>query len=132
VGASRVIQQRRKKQEPLFVAIRKRVHLLEGETFEAFIDQMALRWLMSLRLLHFRMAKWIVEIQMMDFSVLYAAGDGELTAVPYALSRDFVDGQVLFHRSLEVVAEVDDERVNESAVDARRKSQKEAFGDDFG
>jgi RNase H-like domain found in reverse transcriptase len=113
-------------------AIRKWRHLLDGERLEAVTEHVALRWLMNLRLPHFRLAKWIVDVQMMAFSVLYAAGDGELMAVPDALSRDFVDGQVLCHRCLEVVAEVDDERVNENAVEAMRKAQKLAFGEDLG
>jgi RNase H-like domain found in reverse transcriptase len=113
-------------------ALRKWRHLLDGETFEAVTDHLALRWLMNLRLPHFHLARWIVDIQMKDFTVLHAAGDGELMAVPDPLSRDFVDGQVICDRCLEVVAEMDDEQAVESEVEAMRCSQETEFGNDLG
>jgi hypothetical protein len=76
-------------------------------------------------------SKWIVEVQNMDFEVLHAVGDRELIAIPDAMSRDFVDGQVLCHRYLEVVAEIDDDTAemmrHEDAAATMRCAQQEEF-----
>jgi Integrase zinc binding domain/Integrase core domain len=73
-----------------------------------------------------------VEVQNMDFEVLHAAGDGELMAIPDAMSRDFVDGQALCHRCLEVVAEIDEDAAekmgHEDAAETMRHEQKAEFG----
>jgi RNase H-like domain found in reverse transcriptase len=103
-------------------------HLLEGEHFEAITNHIALRWLMNLELLHFRMAKWIVEVMTMTFTILHAAGNGDLLSVPDALSRDFVEGSVLCPRCLEMIAEVEEEPVVESEADAMRAAQRKEFG----
>jgi RNase H-like domain found in reverse transcriptase/Integrase zinc binding domain len=112
-------------------AIRKWRHLLEVKTFQVVTDHLALKWLMNLRLPHFRLAKWIVEVQKMDFEVFHAAGDGELMAIPDATSRDFVDGLVLCHRCLEVVAEIDEDAAekmsHEDAAATMRHEQKAEF-----
>jgi hypothetical protein len=42
-----------------------------------------------------RLARWIVEMQTNNFDVLYERGDGELMAVPDALSRDTIDKDIL-------------------------------------
>jgi hypothetical protein len=81
----------------LVFAIRRWRHISEGETFQVVTEHLALKWLMNLRLPQFRLAKWIVEVQNMDFEVLQAAGYGEQKAIPEAMSRDFVDGLVLCH-----------------------------------
>jgi RNase H-like domain found in reverse transcriptase len=90
-------------------AIRKWKHHLDGQQFEAVTDHIALRWLMNLKLPHFRLANWVLNIQALGFVVLHAAGNGELMSVPDALTRDFVEGSVLCERCLEVVAVVDEE-----------------------
>jgi hypothetical protein len=67
-------------------------------------DHIALTWLLSLREPKERLARWIVEIQTFGFEVLYKKGDGELMAVPDAVSRDTMDSDVvLCHRCLEAV-----------------------------
>jgi hypothetical protein len=66
-----------------------------------------------------------MDIQALDFVILHAAGNGELMSVPYALSRDFVEGSVLCERCLEVVAVVDEEgtaSTEEEVKDASRPS----------
>jgi RNase H-like domain found in reverse transcriptase len=60
----------------LVFAIRKWRHISEGETFQVVTENLALKWLMNLRLPQFRLAKWIVEVQNMDFEVLQATGYG--------------------------------------------------------
>jgi RNase H-like domain found in reverse transcriptase/Integrase zinc binding domain len=87
--------------------LRKFRHLLHGEDFVVVTDHIALTWLLSLREPKERLARWIVEIQMFRFTVCYSRGDGELMAVPDALSRDTMDPEVvLCHRCLEAVQEV--------------------------
>jgi RNase H-like domain found in reverse transcriptase len=95
--------------------LRKLRHLLHGEDFEVVTDHIALTWLLSLREPKERLARWIVEIQTFGFEVLYKRGDGELMAVPDALSRDSMDSDLaLFHQCLEVVqAVVEDAEVVE-------------------
>jgi hypothetical protein len=62
------------------------------------------------------LARWIVEMQTYDSDVLYERGDGEIMAVPDALSRDTMDKViVLCHRCLE-------------AVDAVRQDESRAEG----
>jgi RNase H-like domain found in reverse transcriptase len=113
-GGRAALQNHGKISRVLRFVFRKWRHLLDGETFEAVTGHMLLRLLVNLRVPHFRLAKWIVDIQMMAFSILHSAGDGEHMTVPDTMRRDFVDGQVLCHRYLEVLAEADDERVEES------------------
>jgi RNase H-like domain found in reverse transcriptase len=84
--------------------LRKFRHYVYGEPFEVVTDHIALTWLMSLRDSKERLARWIVEMQAYDFEVLYERGDGEIMAVPDALSRDTMDRTVtLCHRCLEAV-----------------------------
>jgi hypothetical protein len=45
-------------------------------------DHIALRWLMNLKLPHFRLANWVMDIQALDFVVVHAAGNGELNLYP--------------------------------------------------
>jgi hypothetical protein len=66
---------------------------------------------MSLRDPKDSLARWIVEMQSLDFEVLYERGDGELMAVPDALSRDTMDRTVtLCHNCLESVNSVAENR----------------------
>jgi RNase H-like domain found in reverse transcriptase len=82
--------------------LRKFRHCLYGEKFEVITDYIALTWLLALRDPKKKLARWIVEMQTYDFDVLYERGDGELMAVPDALSRDIMDKDiVLCHRCLE-------------------------------
>jgi RNase H-like domain found in reverse transcriptase len=71
------------------LGLRKFRHYVYGEPFEVVTDHIALTWLMSLRDPKDRLARWIVEMQAFDFEVLYERGDGELMAVPDALSRQW-------------------------------------------
>jgi hypothetical protein len=49
-----------------------------------------------------RLARWMMVIQSLDVSVIYAPGDGTLMAVPDALLRDTMDPHVtLCQRCLE-------------------------------
>jgi hypothetical protein len=45
-------------------------------------DHIALRWLMNLKLPHFWLANWVMDIQALDFVVVHAAGNGELNLYP--------------------------------------------------
>ena len=68
----------------------KKCHYLHGEpTFTVLSDQEALKWLMSLRELRGRLARWMCEIQDYDFVVEYKPG--EFMAVADTLSRDAVE-----------------------------------------
>jgi hypothetical protein len=116
--------------------LRKFRHLLHGEDFEVVTDHIALTWLLSLREPKERLARWIVQIQTFGFEVLYKRGDGELMAVPDALSRDTMDSDVaLCHRCLEVVqAVVEDAEVVERGTmleaDEVRAAQERQYGAD--
>jgi hypothetical protein len=91
-------------------------------------NHMALKWLLNLQLPRYRLANWVMEVMTLDFDVIYAAGAGELMAIPDALSRDFVPGSVLCDRCLEVVAEVESDVPQETECAAMMKAQKEIFG----
>lgn len=69
-------------------ALRKWRHYLHGEKFRVITDHLALRWLLSLKDPRERLARWVVDIQELDFSVEHRAGK-ELV-VPDTLSRDSV------------------------------------------
>jgi hypothetical protein len=85
---------------------------------------------MNLKLPHFRLANWVMEIQALDFVVIHAAGNGELMSVPDALSRDFVESSVLCERCLEVVAVIDEEEIASTEEESRmRAAQVAEFGD---
>jgi RNase H-like domain found in reverse transcriptase len=84
--------------------LRKFRHCLYGEKFEVITDHIALTWLLALWDPKEGLARWIVEMQTYDLDVLHERGDGELMAVPDALSRDTMDKYiVLSHRCLEAV-----------------------------
>jgi RNase H-like domain found in reverse transcriptase len=115
---------------------RKFRHLLHGEDFVVVTDHIALTWLLSLREPKERLARWILEIQMFRFSVCYSRGDGELMAVPDALSRDTMNPDVvLCHRCLEAVKKVaegpvtiEEDRV--LSPEEVRKFQNDEYGTD--
>jgi RNase H-like domain found in reverse transcriptase/Integrase zinc binding domain/Integrase core domain len=116
--------------------LRKFRHLLHGEDFEVVTDHIALTWLLSLRKPKERLPRWIVEIQTFGFEILYKRGDGELMAVPDALSRDTMDSDLaLCHRCLEVVQTVveDAELVERGTMleaDEVRAAQERQYGAD--
>jgi hypothetical protein len=68
--------------------LRKFRHCLYEEKLEVITDHIALTWLLVLRDPKESLARWIVEMQTYEFDVLYERGDGELMAIPDALSRD--------------------------------------------
>jgi RNase H-like domain found in reverse transcriptase len=75
--------------------LRKFRHCIYGEKFEVITEHIALTWLLALRDPKERLAQWIVEMQTYGFDVLYERGDGELMAVPDALSRDTMDKDIV-------------------------------------
>jgi RNase H-like domain found in reverse transcriptase/Reverse transcriptase (RNA-dependent DNA polymerase) len=54
--------------------LRKFQHLLCGEEFSVVTDHNALTWLMSLSEPKDRLARWVIEVQMLAFSVEYSPG----------------------------------------------------------
>jgi hypothetical protein len=85
---------------------------------------------MNLKLPHFRLANWVLDIQALDFVVLHAAGNGELMSVPNALSRDFVEGSVLCERCLEVITAIDEEGTASAEEESEMHAAQVAeFGD---
>jgi hypothetical protein len=74
-----------------------------------------------------RLARWIVEMQTYDFDVLYERGDGQLMAVPDALSRDTMDKDiVLFHRCLEAVDAVSEDGSRTEEETRREEHESES------
>jgi RNase H-like domain found in reverse transcriptase len=102
--------------------LRRFRHCLYGEKFEVITDHIALIWLLALRNPKERLARWIVEMQTYDFDVLYERGDGELMAVPDALSRGTMDKDiVLCHPCLEAVDAVSEDG---SRTEGRTRSEE--------
>lgn len=66
-------------------ATRKFRPYLEGYRFTAITDHQALKWLMSLDKPSGRLARWILELQQLDFDIQYRKG--AMHKVPDALSR---------------------------------------------
>jgi hypothetical protein len=82
----------------------------KGGGYRWILHHIALTWLLALRDPKGRLVRWIVEMQTYDFDVLYERSDGELMAVPDALSRDTMDKDiVLCHCSLEAVDAVSED-----------------------
>jgi RNase H-like domain found in reverse transcriptase len=75
--------------------LRKFRHCLYWEKFEVITDHIGLTWLLELLDPKERLARWIVEIQTYNFDVLYEHDDGELMAIPDALSRDTMDKDIV-------------------------------------
>ena len=70
--------------------LRKWRPYLHGEKGVTIVtDHCSLKWLMSLRDLRGRLARWMVEVQDFDFTVQYAPGSA--LVVPDTLSRDAVE-----------------------------------------
>ena len=98
-------------------ALRKWRHYLHGEHFLVVTDHLALRWLLSLTDPRERLARWVVDIQELDFIVEHKAGK-ELV-VPDILSRDAVPKPLCqrCHQAIDslrlerLVQEQEDERV---------------------
>jgi hypothetical protein len=111
--------------------LRKFRHCLFGEKIEVITDHIALTWLLALRDPKERLALWIVEMQTYDFDVLYERGDGELMAVPDAISRDTMDKDiVLCHRRLEAVDAVSEDGSHTEEKTRRREHESESWEED--
>jgi transposase InsO family protein len=110
--------------------LRKFRHLLHGERFTVVTDHTALGWLMNLREPRERLARWIIGIQEMDFAVMYAPGNGDLMAVPDALSRDTMERDLVFcAKCLESVGAVDEEATGAGIeLDEMVREQGKEFG----
>lgn len=62
---------------------------VEGMTFKIVTDHASLKWLMSLKDLSGRLARWSLSLQAYDFTIEYRKGTANV--VPDVLSRAFVD-----------------------------------------
>jgi Integrase zinc binding domain len=79
-----------------------------------------------------RLARSIVVMQTYDIDVLYERGDGELIAVPDALSRDTMDKDiVLCHRCLEAVDAVSEDGSRNEEGTCRKGHESESREEDF-
>jgi hypothetical protein len=113
--------------------LRKFRYLLYGEEFSVVTDHNALTWLMSLSGPKYRLARWVIEVQMFAFSVEYSPGGGEMMAVPDALSRDTMEHDLAFcARCMEIVSAVDEagDKVPGGLQEAQvLAAQRAQFGD---
>jgi hypothetical protein len=70
-------------------------------------------------------------MQTYDFDVLYERGDGELMAVPDALSQDTMDKDILlFHRCLEAVDAVSEDGSGTEEETRREEHESESREED--
>jgi transposase InsO family protein len=70
-------------------------HLLHGRSFTLWTDHIALKWLLSLSDPKGRLARWVMAIQDLDYTVVYAPGSSGILKVADALSRDVERSNVI-------------------------------------
>jgi RNase H-like domain found in reverse transcriptase len=120
----------------LFGQQKFRQHLC-GERFGVVTEHSALVWLMSLRDPKHWLARWILEFQSFDLDVEHAPGNGSITVIPDALSRDTMDKDLtLCARCLKTVGSVEEElnqvdvlRCADLSVQRVTEEQWKEFGD---